>query len=50
MWKIIARMRGFQEAFDYDMYTLIVWHSQWRVHYSGPSAWKHAALHRWLSY
>lgn len=46
MWKLIARLRGWREAWDYDEHLLVVWHAGKRIHYSGEDAWRHAALHR----
>ncbi len=43
MYQLIARLRGFQQAYDYDMALLVVWHSARRIHFTGPDAWKLAA-------
>jgi len=46
LYKAIALLRGFREAYDYDMDLLVVWHPVRSVHFSGLKAWKHAALWR----
>ena len=46
LWKWIALLRGFREAIDEDENPslLVVWHDARRIHYTGPQAWRHAAL------
>ncbi len=49
IWKLIARARGWEEAYDFDADlspNLVVWHPELGVHYDGSDAWRSAALHR----
>lgn len=43
-YKLLARHRGWQEAYDYDngQPLLVVWHPVRGIHFTGPDAWKWA--------
>lgn len=44
-WERIARLDGWQEAHDADDDVIVVFHEAKSHHYTGPDAWKLAALH-----
>ncbi len=44
-WERIARLDGWQGAEDVETGTLVVFHEDKAHHYTGPEAWKLAAMH-----
>ncbi len=43
MWRLLATLRGWREAYDVEDGRLVVWNDRRGIHFTGPDAWRLAA-------
>ncbi len=46
VWRAVALLRGWAQAYDVETGELVVFSDSRGIHYTGPDAWRLAALHK----